>query len=199
MPLSLDPDIIAAKNALAGTDPWIWLIAFTLTGSESLYVATGNETISYSGKSWLPFPITVGDFVTNEAGDLPDVTLAVGDPTGILAGLIDSNPAIDFSTVTLHRYVSGAVAKVAETYYFTVERIIVTRDGVTLTLGNLSPVAQAMFPSRRLYRATCTLQYKGDLCGYAGALETCDFTLRAPNGCVAHENQSRFGGVPGAV
>jgi len=199
VPLVLDSDIIAAKNALAGTDAWIWLIEFTLSGSESLYVATGNETISYSGKNWLPFPISVGDFVTTETGDLPEVTLAVGDPTGVLAGLIDANPAIDFSNVTLHRYVSGSVAKVAETYYFTLERIIVTRDGVTLTLGNLSPVAQAMFPSRRIYRQTCSLQFGGDLCGYAGADETCDFTLRGPNGCVSKGNQSRFGGVPGAV
>lgn len=199
MPLTLDSDIIEAKNALAGTDPWIWLLEFSASPSEAIRLATGNATISYCGNSYLPFPINVGDFQTNEAGDLPEVTLTCGDPTGTLAGLIDQNPAIDFSSVTMHRYVAGGVGKVAETYYFTIERITATRDGVVMTLGNLDPVANTMFPSRRIFRATCTLQFKGTLCGYVGADETCDYTLRGPNGCVGKNNHARFGGAPGAV
>jgi phage-related protein len=47
------------------------------------------------------------------------------------------------------------------------------------------------------YGEKCELTYKGPECGYAGALQTCDKTLKGPNGCERHGNSYRFPAAPG--
>ena len=39
--------------------------------------------------------------------------------------------------------------------------------------------------------------YKGAQCGYAGSLTNCDGTYNGPNGCLVHDNGTRFGAFPG--
>lgn len=196
MPHVLHADVIESKNTLVGADAWVWLLALEASGSTAVRLCTGNANVSYGGDTYISFPFSVGEFELNDRGELPECTITFGDPTGTLAGLVDANPEVDFSTCQLHRYVNG---QVATTYPFTVERITATREGLAMTLGNLDPIANSMFPSQRVYRSTCRHQFLGPYCQYAGAVTTCDLTLRGPNGCIAKANQEHFGGVPGAM
>lgn len=41
----------------------------------------------------------------------------------------------------------------------------------------------------------CILEYKGCACGYSGDLPGCDKSWDGANGCVAHGNEERFGGI----
>lgn len=65
-----------------------------------------------------------------------------------------------------------------------------TPETLTLFLTALNPFSAILIP-RRMITSTCSVQFKGPACGYAGAETDCNRTLAR---CQALSNDARFGG-----
>lgn len=192
---------VVEKNRIASPVAFVTLLEVSVinnqTGSvdEVQYLCRNNEDILFQGNTYKK--ASFGYKIEHSSDGMPEVKLTIQDPTGsvlqkaeqyaggvgwkvrfmlVNTGNLSQPPEIDES---IH-VIAGKVSSYA----------------LTLTLGARNPLRQR-FPRRLQWRDRCSFRYKGDQCKYAGAMQTCDYTLQGANGCAAHGNEQNFGGFPG--
>ena len=201
MPRDLHNDLNAAKNALNNNQAWLVLFDVFVTDGEVLRITNNEEAFVYDGNTYSPFPVGFEDF--EESSDLPGITVMVGNTDRVISGYLESHGGL------LDRKVIMRVAHQSNTSNLAMEVTLMIRE-VTVTDSAASfilsahPFMDLDFPHQRYYRHRCRFQFKSDFgckwttaTGGTGSSETCDKTLDGANGCIAHNNQQRFGGAPG--
>jgi len=198
VPRTLDPDAIAAKNGITPNSAWVWLLRFEISSAEFLYLTSGDEAVSYDGKTWLPMPFSVGDFEEDERSNLTETTIEFDDPKREIARIVLRNPDLDGSEVLLYQHVNG---QATESMRFSVEDNAISTGKIAFRLGNATAVANTAFPSRVFSRDRCNNEFGGPACGFVitDPADFCDFTMRGANGCAAHANQGRMRACPGVI
>ena len=196
MPRILDPDAIAAKNGITFNAAWVWLVKFLLSPSEAFYITSGETEVTFDGQTWVPFPFNIDDFEEDDAGNLSEASIRMGDPRREIAKLLLKNPNIDGSEVVVYQHVND---QTTEGYTFVVEDTQIGVGFVQFRLGNATALMTAMFPARRIYQKTCNKEFGSADCGYVPDPDDyCDHTLRGALGCAHWGNHGRFGGCPGS-
>lgn len=198
---SLSDNLIAEKNKIHATEPWLILLDITLddeevsSGPTVFRFVRNNEDITYRGNIYTAFPFTLGWVASNIDGEIPRVTLKVSNVTRILAPYLNALDGGLDSTVTITLVNNGLLA---EDYSeleldFTVMGCSSDAYWVTWTLGMFNPSHQR-FPLFRFVANYCPYTFFNDgtgECGYNGDLESC---LHTYSDCIAHGNEKRFGG-----
>ena len=193
--------IITEKNKLAGSAAWVWLLELRANDTQTYYFANNAVAITFRGNSYKPFPFSIGDFEETGKDDPPRVPITVQNPSGQFSDIIEKNNGFTDGICTLTLYnPAGATDDDREVVYgdFRIQHVTVNAKVASFEIGN-DDLYRFFFPRRRFFRSKCTHAYKGVLCAYAGAFATCDKTLTGANGCLAHENQQRYGGYPGIL
>jgi len=196
---ALDASVLRRINEQEGVDPFFWLLDFLPSATESVFMTNNNDSVTFEGRTYEPFPFDVGQHVTDAKGNLSDLVLDVKDVTGDIADLVRKYFGFGGQKVILRlvlKKLSSGVSTEATKLTFEVGTSAVEGDNAKFILGKIA-LMRHVFPVGRFWRERCRLNYKGALCGYVGTLPTCDFTLGAPNGCQAHDITIRFGGFPG--
>jgi phage-related protein len=203
----LSNDIIAEKNRLASTNPWVWLLELRVNEAERIYLCSDNAPVIFADsggtdREWRPFPFLIGDKREEGDGNLSSLTIAVSNISGEMSRMMEVNRGFIGRIVILALVckISGVPA-IAYRETFRIQNQSETEQAATFTLGNEN-LFRFVFPAARFFRSRCRWMYKASLCQYAGALATCDKTLRGGNGCEAHGADSavhprRYGGFPG--
>lgn len=195
MARELTTNIVAAKNALSSTTPFVYLLKIQLNAAQVIYLTSNNATITYGGFDWMPFPFAVGD-MTEEGGGTPGaLPISASNVEKILSRFIETNRGFSGGTLTLYYYSDGEALSLGE---MNIQTAAYDHESATLTAGNQNLFDQP-FPRRTFSRDSCQHQYKGSLCGYSGGILTCDKTLLGGNGCKAHNNVTKNGSFPGIV
>jgi phage-related protein len=164
---------------------------------ETLRFAKNSENVVYQGNEYIASNFTVKQEMDSISD--PRLTITAEDPSGIIRDRLEIySGAIGFNVSCLVVN-TGNIAQPPEVQY-DFKIIQATQNGyqVSFTLGIDNPLAQR-FPNRLQYRDQCTKQYKGPLCKYSGSMTSCDYTRTGSNGCVAHGNESNYGGFPGLL
>lgn len=193
---------------LASAGVWVWLIDANITDSDVAYLTTNNESVTYNGQTYQPFPVAIPTFSADQTLDAARVEVTIPDPdqeltrrlkAGEIKGqtiafrlchldLLSESPLLSFS---------GEVVATKRSF----------RKGIiTLVVGSQNFLLRQM--GRRWRRLRCDRVYKGPICLYRGSLTSCDYTLTGANGCEVHgaDEASRgvkvyhpqqFGGAPG--
>lgn len=201
MPKHLSLKTVVEKNRIASPEPFIMLLEVEVTSRvtgthvETLYLAHNNEDITYQGNVYQKANF---DFsITESAEEIPEVKLNISDPTGSVIEKAEEHAGGVGWKVKM-RYVTTAnldqPPEIEELVYVIGSKA--TAYTCEFTLGARNPLT-SRFPRRLQWRNRCSFRYKGEECGYTGAMPSCDFTLNGPNGCKAHNNATRFGALPG--
>lgn len=194
---NLPANLIAEKNKLHSTEPWIILLEITLNdeGPTILRLCNNTEDFNFEGNNYTAFPFKLGWIGSNVEGEIPKVTLQISNVTRLLTPYLNDLDGGLASTVTVTLVNHGLPG---EDYSeleldFTVMGCEVDENWIMWSLGMFNPMNQR-FPLFRYIANYCPYTFYNDgtgECGYSGALTSCLHTLDA---CIAHGNEENFGG-----
>ena len=191
------------KSKLASGDAWILLLDIIWSG-EHFRLARNVDPITFDAgdgngpQVYQPFNF---DLSIEEPGgsQLPTMILKASNVMRILQGIIEQYAGVVGATANIYVYNTAHPAGEPDlALTTTVMKTVCAADVVTLSLSAPSPMRQ-LFP-RFLYRANFCMwvsKYKGPQCQYSGSMANCDGTYNGPQGCIAHNNATRFGAFPG--
>ena len=199
---NLPSNLIAEKNKLHSTDPWLILLDIVLSDSTAIRLVRNTDDVEFGGNTYTAFPFELSIVESNSTGQIPRVTLKVCNITRFLTPYLNSlNGGLE-STVTVTVVNAGLLS---ESYseldmVFEVMGCEVDAYWVSWTLGMANPLNRR-FPLFRILASHCAWTFTGGLavggnveCSYIGAETTCNRTL---SDCVARSNTARFGGFLG--
>ena len=186
--LALSEASIIEKNKLS-TDG-VWLLALEAQIPENtLYLVNNTEDVTLGGQRYVAFPFSLED-ITEDGKELPNVKLTVSNATGTIQRYVEKNTGLGGMKVVLRVYHTNIpdVAEVEE--YFVVTGVSCDVEWVTFTLGTDFSFTRR-FPPVRMMKDYCPFKFKGVECGYRGAAQQCNKTLKR---CRELGNNIRFGG-----
>lgn len=178
---------------------FIWMLGIDFEDNSAVYLTSNPATLTYSGQSWTPYPFEVGEIREDGEGEISGVSVTGWDGDSEIASRLDAYRGFDRWRVTLHlaNLADGAsVPGVLISHRFRVNDITTESGRVTMVLGE-DEINAIQLPHNYFDPNRCQAAYRGALCGYAGALPTCDRSMWGENGCQVHENMGRFRGAPG--
>lgn len=196
---SLSANLVAEKNKLHSSSPWLVLLEITLTDGGATVIRLVNDTknFTFQGNIYTKFNFKLGIVETDISGQIPAVELKVCNISRLLTNYLNdldgglgsavkitvvnhAHPGEDYSELELEFSVMGCQADA---------------QWVTWTLGMANPMNQR-FPLYRYLALHCAWasNFKGAECGYSGSETECPGTFAA---CVAFGNTARFGGFLG--
>lgn len=187
--------LILEKNKLASPNPWLIMLDMTLPNGSVIRIVRNTEDVVYQGNTYSKFPFEIEPTTQSSKGEIPTVSLRVGNVTRILQAYLEDMNGLVGSTVKITvvnaAYLSENYAELEMT--FDVKATGSDAYWVTFTLGSPNPLKNR-FPLYRYIAAHCNWQFKSRECNYSGSSETCKRTL---DYCRILNNSKRFGGYMG--
>lgn len=183
---------ILEKNKLANDKPFIILFKMTIEGvADPIYLARNNEDIVWDGKTWIAYPMTIGDIHT-DGKTLPTVNWGVSNLGGILQQYVHKFKGFTDAKVTIYaiHYSMLHINKPLIKLDFEINKTSYGEEWIQFTIG-ASPEAASKFPACTYMAHYCPYRFKSCRCGYTGDEAPCNNTLetcRIP---------TRFGGEEG--
>ena len=186
--LALSEASIIEKNKLSTDGVWLLALEAQIPG-DALYLVNNTEDVTLGGQRYVAFPFSLED-ITEDGKELPNVRLTVSNATGTIQRYVEKNNGLGGMKVVLRVYHTSIpdVAEVEE--YFVVTGVSCDVEWVTFTLGTDFSFTRR-FPPVRMMKDYCPFKFKGVECGYRGAAQQCNKTLKR---CRELGNNIRFGG-----
>ena len=186
--LALSEASIIEKNKLSTDGVWLLALEAQIPGN-TLYLVNNTEDVTLGGKRYVAFPFSLED-ITEDGKELPNVRLTVLNATGTIQRYVEKNNGLGGMKVVLRVYHTSIpdVAEVEE--YFVVTGVTCDVEWVTFTLGTDFSFTRRFSPVRMM-KDYCPFKFKGVECGYRGAAQQCNKTLKR---CRELGNNIRFGG-----
>lgn len=189
---------IIEKNKLNTDSVWIKLLEVTIPNeANKLYLCDTNDTITYNGNNYIPFPFTLPEIQQSIDGSTKEVTMTLSNVRRYLGTYIAGYDAYrkgggnESIIITLKIVNSEALTNLNPLMWtFKVLSFSATAENVSLVIGG-DNINQRMFPYWRLTRV-CQWKFKDvNTCQYVGTETYCDKSL---NQCKTFNNTLNFGG-----
>ena len=197
MPLSISTDAITEKNKLANAGAWIVLLEVLYSGETPVYLCSNTSNIAWDGKTWIAAPFSLGDIEESRESTVPSVSLSIQDIARQVTPLLDDHDGAIGADVYVRVVHSAHLDNADPEIEVQLEIIDVNIDWqntIVMKLGSENLSNYRSPPDRFLKNHCRYKEFKGTLCGYAGAETECDRTFVQ---CRDYGNQARFGGFPG--
>lgn len=204
MPSNYTLNSVIEKNSIDSDVPMLMALKIdvvdpdTMSVVETLRIVANTENITIFGDEYIATPFSVE--LQESSEDMPTASVTVIDITQTVQSYMQKYKGGNGTHITLYIFYAPStnITHVETEYTFDVKssRSRASDYSVTWQIGAENPITKPL-PARKQMRERCQWRYKGEECGYSGALPTCDLSLEGANGCRAHDNQVRFGGFPG--
>lgn len=207
MPETVSALTTAAKNSLHQTNAWVWLIEADVDGTNCIRVCDSAASITYGGKVYVPFPLSIEGLASDTAGTLPQVTISVSNLSREVSDQLDAGNLID-RRVQIYMMNRADTAFAFDRGLWRILDATLDERLATFRVGPYG-LFDAPFPARRQARTRCDYIYGGSECQYKIALpnlvsgtypnfagSTCDLSLDGGNGCRAHGANATANGLP---
>lgn len=187
-------------NALKSEGCIFFAIDIQIPDTDTIYLTTNNETITFLGNEYIPFEFNIGD-ISSGKGETPKLQLSIDNSSlvmGQYARAYDTyikQNGIDGNAIkaTLHILNSYDLSESINDYNFELTDFKITNKIATFNLGAKS-LWNKTYPLRKIYADFCGFKFKDERCAYSGSESTCNKTLAR---CRELNNSPRFGGFPG--
>lgn len=184
------------KNKQFADSVYVILMQMNLTdGKTVIHLAYNTENVQWRGETWQSFPLSLGDSVQETDGSIPNLEIKVSNVTKALMGYFEKFGGFNGTIINLYivntENLSSKIPEIEEKYK--VLKGNADENWIKLTVGPAYSPDRKM-PQRRYLKNACQRCYKSAICGYNGAMTTCDHTLAD---CRRHGNKANFGGYPG--
>lgn len=196
--LTLPSSLTTAKNQHDSTGAWLILLTISLAPSTIIRLVRNTEDITWptDGDLFQAFPFEVEDVREDGKGGLPSFAIKCSNVTRVLVPYLEASDGGAGATVRIQVVHSDNLGETnaALDEVFDVLGCSLDNQWVTIRLGAENPM-RARSPRDRYLKDHCRYkEFKGELCGYAGAETACNRSFAR---CVELGNISRFGGFPG--
>ena len=186
--LALSEASIIEKNKLSTDGVWLLALEAQIPGN-TLYLVNNTEDVTLGGQRYVAFPFSLED-ITEDGKELPNVRLTVSNATGTIQRYVEKNNGLGGMKVVLRVYHTSIPDAAEVEEYFVVTGVTCDVEQVTFTLGTDFSFTRR-FPPVRMMKDYCPFKFKGVECGYRGAAQQCNKTLKR---CRELGNNIRFGG-----
>lgn len=186
--LALSEASIIEKNKLSTDGVWLLALEAQIPGN-TLYLVNNTEDVTLGGQRYVAFPFSLED-ITEDGKELPNVRLTVSNATGTIQRYVEKNNGLGGMKVVLRVYHTSIPDAAEVEEYFVVTGVTCDVEWVTFTLGTDFSFTRR-FPPVRMMKDYCPFKFKGVECGYRGAAQQCNKTLKR---CRELGNNIRFGG-----
>lgn len=202
MSKSLSVASVIEKNRLSSDTPFLICIDIDVVDPasgavvETLHVVRNTEPIQFNGHTYTPASFDIE--LKEESGSQQSIKLAIKDYTKAVQQRMQRYGGGVGFTVSVMIVNAGVLDQPPEVIeYFEVIGAESADYTCSFSLGAENNITKT-FPRRRQARDYCQFRYKDpETCKYSGPLQTCDLSLKGPNGCNAHNNVIHFGAFPG--
>lgn len=193
--MTIPPELILAKNKLAGDVVWLATLEINIVNEATIRLVNNNEDIVWMGDTFKAMAFEIDTIREDGQGGLPSYGVKVSNITRELSAIVDSHAGATDAQV-IFRVISSEHLNEPEPLFLDETVVIgtsVSQDWVVFTLGAQSPL-QMLSPRERYLANHCRYkEFKGAKCGYAGTDGSCNRTFAD---CRAKGNSQRFGGFP---
>jgi phage-related protein len=185
--------VVHQKNKISTSSAWIVLLDISIT--TTFYLCSNNESVSFGGHTYEPFPFDLEPHEENNKGEIPTLSLKVANVTQLIQEQIEENDGGVGSSITIRvvnsDYLTSDYSELE--MEFSILAAEASAEWLTLTLGAPNPLRRR-FPPWRYISSHCHWDFKSVECGYSGGATVCDRTWER---CQALNNTVRFGGYRG--
>jgi lambda family phage minor tail protein L len=162
--------------------------------ASTIRLINNTENITHQGVEYTALPFDLQ--MQSESGESPQLSLNLFDFNGlILSQLQQYRGGVGFKIKVMLINTADLTEPPMTLERYDVLSSTHKDSNISVSLGIANPL-NLQFPRRKQMQDICQWTYKGAECGYAGPLQSCDYTLQGSNGCAAHNNEVRFGGFP---
>lgn len=190
---SLPSVVVQRKNTIATASAWIVLLDISI--STTFYLCSNNESVSFGGHTYEPFPFDLDPHEENNKGEIPTLSLRVANVTQLIQEQIEENNGGVGSSIIIRvvnsDYLTSDYSELE--MEFSILAAEASAEWLTLTLGAPNPLRRR-FPPHRYIANHCHWDFKSVECGYSGNATVCD---RSWERCEELNNTPRFGGYRG--
>ena len=145
---SLSSNLIAKKNELNSSDPWLVLLEITLNDDDGTVfrLVRNNEDVTFEGEVFTAFSFEVEPFEYSSEGNIPTLTVRVTNISRLLQPYMETLNGGVGSTVKMIVINSGLLLEDYSDFEETFEVLSCVCDvkWVTFSLGSPSPMRKRM-------------------------------------------------------
>lgn len=189
------------KNQLNSNSVWLSMLEITIPSvAETLRIVNNNEDITWKGFSWLKFPFELDEISQSANAETSQFQIKVGNVKNIIGQYIRQYDAYvktnGFEAITVVLYIVNS-KDLANTIPVYSTNLILTTSNLNHLEVSFTVSARDLFrartPQTRMFPNSCRFKFKSTLCGYTGAIASCDKSLSR---CMQLGNSKRYGGFP---
>ena len=160
---TLHADIKTPLNALFQSKALVWLIAIELKGpsNQAFYLTNHSKHVTTNlpdangiraKRTWMAYPMEIGEFPDSGTGDLPRTTLALANSPGFIMPILESG-AWDQARVTfILVWLQDLSLDIGLRIPFAIQGVVAKDDVITLSLGPAN-FFDRPFPPQRYIRS----------------------------------------------
>jgi lambda family phage minor tail protein L len=204
MAKTLPSNMILEKNKIASANPWVILLQIVLKEAgvtqQTFYLTNNNENVTYQAQEYTAFPFLLEPTKQSGKGEIPTVSLQVGNVTGVIQEYLEAleggvGSQVKVMVVLLEKNNGGwdVTGDTELEMDFDVLSTESTDEWINFTLGAPNPL-RMRFPKYEYIAEHCNWEFKSKECGYTGGETNCNRTWTR---CDELNNTERFGGFPG--
>lgn len=201
------PSAELIEQAVTQRSAGVWHALFAVelntdaTESRWVLMTRHSKPVVFDGETYHPWRVRLPRVETGAPGSLPAARLEVSNSMGVAAGYLRQFEGLRGRRLVIRLvnslHLDSADHALVDTYEIADSRVDIGTAVLTLSKA---PLHRMTSPSRRYARLICGVRFREALCGWtadkAGDEDACDHGLDSANGCVAHNNEARFGGQP---
>jgi lambda family phage minor tail protein L len=189
------------KNKLNSNSVWLSMLEINIPSvTETLRIVNNNEDVAWKGFTWLKFPFELDEISQSANAETSQFQIKVGNVKNIIGQYIRQYDAYvktnGFEAITVVLYIVNS-KDLANTIPVYSTNLILTTSNLNHLEVSFTVSARDLFrartPQTRMLPNSCRFKFKSALCGYTGAVTSCDKSLSR---CRQLSNSKRYGGFP---
>ena len=202
MPAILNSAVVAEKNALNSTHPFLLCVEIAIPGVDTpVRVVMNTENIQWRGVEWQAITFELDEISQGSKGEVPQVELRIANPHRVFEPYLDMYDSYvkknGFAPITVHLLVVSTVdlssGEAVVDHEYELKSPKTNDQWASFSLGASNPF-ELRFPRDRILKGHCRFRFKDRRCNYKGNDAACAHTLAD---CRRKGNSARFGGFPG--
>lgn len=189
------------KNQLNSNSVWLSMLEINIPSvTETLRIVNNNDDVTWKGFTWLKFPFELDEISQSANAETSQFQIKVGNIKNIIGQYIRQYDAYvktnGFEAITVVLYIVNSKDLANTTPVYSTNLILTTSNlnhlEVSFTVS-ARDLFRARTPQTRMFPNSCRFKFKSALCGYTGAVTSCDKSLSR---CRQLGNSKRYGGFP---
>jgi phage-related protein len=197
--MSIPSEVKTNAIRLEPAGAYVVLLDVRLNDSQTVYLTTNNEPITFDGRTYIPFPMGVPGDEQDANGNPGEIQIAIDNSSGAFDDFLAQNTGLTDRTVVIREgftHLTGTPSA-WKRRELTITNSVINDQAAIFSLG-ATPVFNIMIPSIRFEReGPCTNIYRGKRCRYRG--QTAAISNASDDTPIVIETMAPHGFKDGAV